>query len=221
MHPVIEKLRGGLLVSCMATEDEVLHGPQLMAAMAVCAEQGGAVGIKASGERDVAAVSRTVRIPVMGMTSRQDPSGKRWITPTFESCEALVKAGAQIVAIQGTKARTYGDPTEVLIRRTHEELKAALMVDVANVEEARAAEAMGADMIRPAYRQPTPDWDLLGKVIAAVSCPVVAEGGYWRPEEAAKAFEMGVFCAVVGTAITRPTLITKWWIDTIAKARQA
>ncbi|HHW26587.1 MAG TPA: putative N-acetylmannosamine-6-phosphate 2-epimerase [Firmicutes bacterium] len=219
MHPVIEKLRGGLLVSCMATEEEILHGPMLMAALAACAEQGGAVGIKASGERDVAAVSRTVKIPVMGMTSRNDPSGKRWITPTFEACEALVKAGAQIVAIQGTKARTYGDPTEVLIKRTHEELNAALMVDVTNVEEAQAAEAMGADLVRPTYRQPTPDWDLLGKVISAVSCPVVAEGGYWRPEEVARAFDMGAYCAVVGTAITRPALLTRWWIDTIAKAR--
>ena len=104
-----------------------------------------------------------------------------------------------------------------MVRRVHDELKAPLMVDVSNVEEARIAESQGADMVRPTYKQPTPDFDLLGKVIAAVSCPVVAEGGYWYPEEFVKAMDMGCHCAVVGTAITRPTNITRYWVDALAK----
>lgn len=215
MHPTIEKLRKGLLVSCMAVENEVLHGPVLQAGMALCAEQGGAVGLKASGKGDVAVMSRAVRIPVMGMQSEAGPDGKRWITPTFSAAKGLVDAGAAIVAVSAVGNRTYGDPIDVLIRRIHDELGTPVMVDVANVEEARAVEAMGADMVRPSYRQPTPDFNLLAGVAKAVACPVVAEGGYWVPEEVVKAFELGAYCAVVGTAITRPTDITKRWVKII------
>ncbi|MEX0975417.1 MAG: N-acetylmannosamine-6-phosphate 2-epimerase [Bacillota bacterium] len=219
MHPTIERLRRGLIVSCMATDDEPLHGPMFMAAMALAAEQGGAVGIKARDRQDVALVSRLVRIPVMGMQVVIDPLGKRWVTPTFEAAKAIVDAGAEIVAIQGLASRTFGDPAPVLIGRVHDELGKPLMVDVSSVEEARAAEAAGADMVRPVYKSPSPDFGLLEMVIAAVSCPVVGEGGYWTPEEAVRALDLGVHCLVVGTAITRPGQITKHWVEAIGRGR--
>lgn len=219
MHPTIEKLRKGLLVSCMAVENEVLHGPVLQAGMALCAEQGGAVGLKASGKEDVAIVSRVVRIPVMGMQPETAPDGKRWITPTFAAAKGLVDAGAAVLALSALGNRTYGDPIDVLIRRIHDELKTPVMVDVSSVEEARAVEGLGADLIRPAYRQPAPDFTLLGSVAQAVDAPVVAEGGYWVPEEVVKAFELGAYCAVVGTAITRPADITKRWVKIIGASK--
>ncbi len=217
MHPTIERIRRGLIVSCMATEEEPLHGPIFMAAMALAAEQGGAVGIKARDRQDVAVVSRLVRIPVMGMQVVTDPRGGRWVTPTFEAAREIVSAGAEIVAIQGLAARTYGDPTPVLIKRIHEELGKPVMVDVSTVEEARQAEAEGADMVRPVYKSSRPDFGLLERVVVGVSCPVVGEGGYWRPEEAVRALDMGVYCLVVGTAITRPGQITRYWVEHMKK----
>jgi N-acylglucosamine-6-phosphate 2-epimerase len=99
----------------------------------------------------------------------------------------------------------------------HDELGKPLMVDVSSVEEARAAEAAGADMVRPVYKSPSPDFGLLERVISAVSCPVVGEGGYWRPEEAVKALDLGIHCLVVGTAITRPANITKYWVEAMGR----
>ena len=40
-------LQPGLIVSCQAREDNPLHGPHFMAAMARAAVQGGAVGLRA------------------------------------------------------------------------------------------------------------------------------------------------------------------------------
>ncbi len=198
----------------MAVEKEVLHGPIFMAAMALAAEMGGAVGVKADGAEDVAVISRIVKIPVMGMQWEADPSGKRWVTPTFKAADALIQAGCDIVALAGAGGRPYGDPVPDLIRHVHDQGK-AVMVDVATLEEARAMEREGADLLRPTYRQATPDFDFVAAVAKAVSTPVVAEGGYWRPEEVAKAFQLGCYCAVVGTAITRPADITKYWVRTI------
>jgi N-acylglucosamine-6-phosphate 2-epimerase len=44
---------------------------------------------------------------------------------------------------------------------------------------------------------------------------VVAEGLYWTPEQVCKAFEMGAFAVVVGTAITRPDEITERFVQAI------
>lgn len=200
-------------MSCMASPGEPLHGPGYMAAMALCAEQGGAVGVKARGAGDVAAMAALLTVPVVAMQIVLDPDGKRWVTPTFEAAKAVADAGAGIVAIQGLASRTFGDPAPLLIKRVHEELGKPLMVDVSSEEEAIAAEAAGADMVRPVYRSAAPDFELLGRVIRKVSCPVVGEGGYWRPEEAVRALELGVHCLVVGTAITRPAQITRYWIE--------
>jgi len=39
--------------------------------------------------------------------------------------------------------------------------------------------------------------------------PVVLEGRIWEPKQVQKAFELGAWCVVIGSAITRPQLITK------------
>ncbi len=48
--------KGALVVSCQARADNPLHGPVYMSAMAQAAEAGGAEGIRANGEADVAAI---------------------------------------------------------------------------------------------------------------------------------------------------------------------
>lgn len=50
---VLHAVHRGLIVSCQALEEEPLHGPMLMAAMARAVQLGGAVGIRANGPQDV------------------------------------------------------------------------------------------------------------------------------------------------------------------------
>ncbi len=56
LSPLIAQLRGGLIVSCQALPDEPLHGAFIMARMAVAAQQGGAIGIRANSPEDIRAI---------------------------------------------------------------------------------------------------------------------------------------------------------------------
>ena len=49
--------------------------------------------------------------------------------------------------------------------------------------------------------------------------PVIAEGGFWYPEQVVKALELGAWAVVVGTAITRPKDITARFVRAIKNER--
>jgi N-acylglucosamine-6-phosphate 2-epimerase len=44
---------------------------------------------------------------------------------------------------------------------------------------------------------------------------VVLEGRVWHPEQVHRAFELGAYAVVVGSAITRPQLITSRFVRAI------
>jgi N-acylglucosamine-6-phosphate 2-epimerase len=45
--------------------------------------------------------------------------------------------------------------------------------------------------------------------------PFIAEGGIWTPDQLKFVLELGVWSAVVGTAITRPKNITERFVKSI------
>lgn len=47
--------------------------------------------------------------------------------------------------------------------------------------------------------------------------PLIAEGGISTPEELEAVMNSGAFCAVVGSAITRPLEITKRFMEAVKK----
>ena len=53
------------------------------------------------------------------------------------------------------------------------------------------------------------DFEILRTILSKVKHPVIAEGNINTPEKLKRVLELGAFCAVVGSAITRPQLITK------------
>ncbi len=77
----LDRLRGGLVVSCQAGEGNPLQGPGMMAAMAAAAVAGGAVGIRAEGGGDVAAIRARVDVPIeasaRSSTARGTSSSRR------------------------------------------------------------------------------------------------------------------------------------------------
>ena len=52
-YSVLERIRGGLIVSCQALEEEPLHSSYIMSRMAYAAKEGGAVGIRANTVADI------------------------------------------------------------------------------------------------------------------------------------------------------------------------
>lgn len=214
----LRRLANGLVVSCQAREDNPLHGPVFMAAMAAAAVRGGAAGIRADGEDDIAVIRAAVGldVPIMGIYKVRQPDGTLFITPSVESACKVVAAGAELVALDGTpRPRPGGDSLREVVSAIHAAGGAA-MADIGTLEHARFAIECGVDAVGTTLsgytadspKQEGPDLALIEQLVDESTVPVFAEGRFWTPEEARRALEIGASFVVVGTAITNPQAIT-------------
>lgn len=219
MYPAIEAIKGGLVVSCQAYPGEPLRHPETMAQMAMAAVEGGAVGIRCQGLSDIAAIKGQVEVPVIGIW--KDGREGVYITPTLRHARCCASAGADIVAIDATgrprpDGRTYADT----VRALHDE-GIVVMADCGSFADAERAVEAGSDIISTTLsgytgeRKKTdgPDFDLLRRMVVAFgdATPVLCEGRIHTPDQLTQAMSMGAWAAVVGTAITHPTSITRWF----------
>lgn len=215
---LLDSLRDGLIVSCQAYPGEPMRHAETMAQIAQSAVIGGAVGIRAQGLDDIALIHKRVEVPQIGLW--KDGDTDVFITPTLEHALAVARAGAEIVALDGTR-RERPDRltlTETL-RRLKSETGTLVMADCASVDDAVAAEQAGADCVgttlagytadRP--KSDGPDLELIEQIAPRVNIPLIAEGRIHTPDQAAAARRAGADAVVVGTAITHPTTITSWF----------
>lgn len=56
---------------------------------------------------------------------------------------------------------------------------------------------------------------MLERLTETVNVPVIMEGEISRPEEVKRAMELWAWAVVVGTAITRPRIITRRFVKAI------
>ena len=207
------------MVSCQAYPGEPLRHPETMAQMAMAAVEGGAVGIRCQGLSDIAAIKGQVEVPVIGIW--KDGREGVYITPTLRHARCCASAGADIVAIDATgrprpDGRTYADT----VRALHDE-GIVVMADCGSFADAERAVEAGSDIISTTLsgytgeRKKTdgPDFDLLRRMVAAFgdATPVLCEGRIHTPDQLTQVMAMGAWTAVVGTAITHPTSITRWF----------
>lgn len=212
---LLNRLQGGLVVSCQALPGEPLHGPRMIAAMARSAVLGGAAAVRVNSVDDIAEVRAALSVPVIGLW--KDGDSGVYITPTLDHGLAVAAAGADIVAIDATdRPRPDGRTLAETIDELHKRTGALVMADVSNYQEGVAAAAAGADLVGTTLAGYTgeesaasgPDLHLLEQLAKQLEIPVLAEGRIDTPEQAAQALAGGAFAVVVGTAITRPILIT-------------
>lgn len=227
MKTVLENLKGKLVVSCQALEHEPLHSPFIMSRMALAAAQGGAVAIRANSVVDIAAIKQQVSLPVIGIIKRDYPDSEVFITATMKEVDELMSVGPEIIALDATaRPRPQGQTLEALVAQIRSRYPAVLlMADIASVEEAVTAQALGFDCVgttlygytaeTTGHRLPENDCGFLRDVLAAVTVPVVAEGNVETPELAARCLALGAHTVVVGGAITRPQQITERFIAAI------
>lgn len=217
----LEHVRNGLIVSCQALEGEPLHGPMLMATMARAAALGGAVAIRTNGTQEVEVIRKITGLPVLGIKKVTDKSGQIAITPTMAHAEALKSAGAEMIAVDVRATRPFGEPLEELLPRIRRELGIMVLADCQSITDAKSALEIGVDALAPTFGFQEnsigvePNFELLQEMIALGS-PVIAEGGFWYPEQVVKAFRLGAWSVVVGSAITRPLEITKRFTQALA-----
>lgn len=222
---IINRLKGKVVVSVQAMPSEPLYLEKCMVAMMKSVIKGGAGALRVAGARDVRNAKRLFEVPVIGLT-KPDVIPANWqeivyITPTVKEVIELVEAGADIIAFDGTmRPRPEGAKLEEIIKYIKIN-KRISMADISTLEEAQNAEKLGADILSTTLsgytqfsqnRGEGPDFELLKDLVANTSLPVVLEGRIWEPEEVTKAFELGAHCVVIGSAITRPQLITKRFV---------
>ena len=102
MMDVMEKIKGGLIVSCQALKTEPLYSSFIMARMAYAAEEGGAVGIRANTPEDILAIKKEVDLPVIGLYKVDYDNSEIYITPTMKEIDALMKVEPDIIAMDAT-----------------------------------------------------------------------------------------------------------------------
>lgn len=219
----LERVRGGLIVSCQALPDEPLHGSLLMSRMALAASLGGAAGIRANSVEDIQAISKTVDLPIIGLIKRVYPDAPQvYITPTLAEVDALAACNVAVIALDATaRPRPGGENLDRLFARAREKYPSQLfMADCATLAEGLHAASLGFDLIGTTlagYTEDTrgrdlPDFALLEDLVRGCKRPVVAEGGIWTPAELRRALDLGAHAAVVGSAITRPLEITRRFV---------
>ncbi|ASQ19374.1 N-acetylmannosamine-6-phosphate 2-epimerase [Enterobacter cloacae] len=227
MKTVLDTLKGKLVVSCQALENEPLHSPFIMSRMALAARQGGAAAIRANSVVDIEAIKEQVTLPVIGIIKREYPDSEVFITATMKEVDELMTVSPAIIALDATdRARPGGESLATLVTRIRTRYPSVLlMADIATVDEAVTAQALGFDCVgttlygytaqTAGHALPDDDCQFLKAVLAAVTVPVVAEGNVDTPERAARCLALGAHMVVVGGAITRPQQITERFMAAI------
>lgn len=216
----LDRLRGGLVVSCQANPDSPLRDPYIISRLALAAEKGGAVGLRLQGFADVQAVRAVTPLPIIGLTKTDRDDTEVYITPTGAEGVRLAELGAQIVALDATR-RPRPEPLPAMFAAV-QRAGAQVMADISTLDEALTALDAGADIVGTTLSGYTPyspqlagpDWALL-EALRDHGLPFVAEGRINSPADAARALALGAQFVVVGSAITRPDVITGWFVQAL------
>ncbi len=221
MKEYIKNIKGKLIVSCQALENEPLHSSFIMGRMAKAAKEGGASGIRANTVEDIKEIRKNTDLPIIGIIKRDYENSNVYITPTMREVEELQQVTPEIIAIDATNQIR---PDQISLDTFYKQIrqrypKQLLMADCSTIEEAIHADKLGFDFIGTTlvgYTDYSKDkrieennFEIIRKILENVKGKVIAEGNINTPEKAKMVISMGCFSVVVGGAITRPQLITK------------
>ncbi|GGD94387.1 N-acetylmannosamine-6-phosphate 2-epimerase [Paenibacillus nasutitermitis] len=206
----------GLIVSCQAYPGDPLFGEEMMVRMALAAVQGGAIGIRSNGAADIKAIKKVVNVPVIGLLKRKIKDSDIYITPDLEDVQTILEAGADIVALDVTDREDRYSKVKGMIDYIHQ-AGAQVMADISIAEEAIMAQQLGADYVSTtlsgytpySLQQEEPDLKLVETLKSVLKVPLIAEGKIWHANDAVLALSSGADYVVVGSAITRPEMVTK------------
>lgn len=227
--PNIAALQGGLIVSCQALPHEPLHSAFIMGRMALAAQQGGAVGIRANSVVDIEEIRRNVDLPIIGIIKRDYPDSEVFITASMAEVDELMSVSPEIIALDARDAlRPNGQSLSAFVQAIRAKYpQVLLMADCATWKEMQTADDLGFDFIGTTLVGYTPaskgqliesdDFALIRRAVATLKAPIIAEGNINTPEKVRRVLDIGVFGVVVGSAITRPKWITEQFVAATRK----
>lgn len=221
----MEELRHKLIVSCQALPDEPLHSDFIMARMAVAAKEGGASGIRSNSVVDITAIQKAVDLPIIGIIKRDYEGADVYITATMKEVDELMTVRPDIIAIDATTStRPNGESLKEFFQKVKEKYPDQLwMADCSTIDEMLTADQLGFDYIGTTLvgytkqsqgdKIESNDFEIIRKALSKLSHPLIAEGNIDTPDKVRRVLELGAYSVVVGSAITRPQLITKKFVE--------
>lgn len=203
-----------------------------MANFALAAIIGGAGGIRSEGVEKTRMIRSVTGLPLIGLIKDKYPDGCVRITRAFDEAERILDTGIDILAVDGTFRVVNGLTGPEFIaacRKTYPGV--CILADISTVDEAGECISNGADVISTCLRGFTPGTRDLVSGSADIAFvrqllerypafPVLGEGLIHTPAEAGMIAGMGVWAVVVGTAITRPHVVTEWFVREINREEQ-
>ena len=221
IHPVLDKIHNKLIVSCQAEGDSPFNSPEGVTMFAIAAIQGGAEGIRSEGIEKTKSIIERTNHPVIGLVKGKFDDGTVCITRDPNDIDMLYQIGTHIISIDGTDRKFSGYSGPELIK--HAKIKypdICIMADISTADEAEACIDAGADIVSTTLRGYTPtsieqaDKEVDIAFIEYLcekypGFPIAAEGKINTALQAAQIAALNVHCIIIGSAITRPHLITK------------
>lgn len=226
MKDCVKKCLGQMIISCQAYSDTPFYGPDNIRRFVECAVMGGAKAVRCCWGRDIKAGRAVSKdLIIIGITKKgTTEDGDRnepFITPDLAAVDEIVEAGANIVAFDARLTQKRGKESLLKlledIQRKYPEI--ALMADCSTYEEALfAAESGYVDIVSTTLSGiygtvKGVDDALVRRLKATVKIPVNAEGRVWELADIDKLYQAGADMITVGSAVTRPHLIVKHFVD--------
>lgn len=224
---VLKLIEKKLIVSCQARPGWAMYGSDIMTAFAIAAQEGGAAGIRATGYDNIKAIKEKVNLPMIGINKIFDDRYEVYITPSYESAQEILQLGIEIIALDATdRTRPNGESFRSItaqIRANYPDV--LIMGEISTIEEAEALIKEDVDLISTTLSGYTEasqgienvNLELIEAISKITDIPVVAEGKIKNPQGAKAALDAGAFSVVVGTAITRPEIITQWYVAALGQ----
>lgn len=202
----MRRFRNKLVVSCQDRPDWTIE----------MALNGGAGGLRINGPDDTMLARRADKeVCIIGCYKICVPGCRVYITPTKQAAIDLADAGADWIAFDATDG-SRPVPVKEMIEAIHE-AGCMAVADVSTKEEGIVAWSAGADMIATTLAE----MGVIGICfsLSRMGIKVMAEGGIRTPEQAKECVLAGAELVCVGSAITRPHVTTRWFVEELKKVQ--
>uniref|UniRef100_A0A7C5U3E1 N-acylglucosamine-6-phosphate 2-epimerase n=1 Tax=Fervidobacterium nodosum TaxID=2424 RepID=A0A7C5U3E1_9BACT len=220
-----------IIVSCQAAEDEPLRDSYIISMLAYAVNTVGIKYIRANGPEDISEIKKRTDAYVVGIMKDAEllAKGCAFITVRKKDIEKVVKAGANAVAIDCTR-RERPEPLEELFTFTRDNFPdIEIIADISDLDDAKEVLKLKPDYIATTLSGYTsytshrilPDLELVDELKKLTDIPIIAEGGYTSPWEVRQALLKGAYAVVVGSALTRPHVMAKKFIDSTKDLKNA